>query len=59
MSDGKGSTKNKFELDIQIALNVTNKRKSPCNIVILQRVTQDRSVKFSRMVAPGVIESFY
>jgi len=31
-------------------------RKSPHNRVILGLLTRDRSVKFSRMVAPGVIE---
>ena len=31
-------------------------RKSPCNIVILILLTRDGSVKFSRMVAAGIIE---
>jgi hypothetical protein len=34
-------------------------RKSPCNIVILRLLIRDRSVKFSRMVAAGVIGSVY
>ena len=36
-----------------------NTRKSPCSRVILRLLTQDRSVKFSHMVAIGVIESVY
>ena len=34
-------------------------RKSPGNTVILKLLTRDCSVKFSRMVAPGVIELVY
>ena len=34
-------------------------RKSPCNTVILKLLTRDRSVKFSRMVEPGITQSVY